>query len=156
MKLTILWELCGKTEEVMAAIFLFGWGERRPFYSEMEAQVERAGGGAAIAVVLRRTRPVHRERVASDPERFRSYLFESGFLAQQMATSMKIDRGALRRAFTRCAVVRWLVSGRISPLIIVDSLKCAHTRTCARKPLLFRMRAHQNSTATHLPIYYPF
>uniref|UniRef100_A0A7S0M168 non-specific serine/threonine protein kinase n=1 Tax=Cryptomonas curvata TaxID=233186 RepID=A0A7S0M168_9CRYP len=72
-----------------------------PFYSEMEAQVERDGGGAAVAVVLRRTRPVYRERVASDPERFRSYLVESGFLAQAMATSMVVDRQALRRAFTR-------------------------------------------------------
>ncbi len=76
----------------------------RPFYSEMETQVERAGGGPAMAVVLRRTRPVYQERVASDPERFRSYLFESGFLAQAMAESLEVDRKGLRKAFTRCAV----------------------------------------------------
>ena len=80
----------------------------RPFYSEMEAQVERDGAGAAIVVVLRRTRPVYRERVASDPERFRSYLVESGFLAQAMATSMVVDRQGLRRAFTRCSAAPFL------------------------------------------------
>ena len=101
-----------------------GWRGSRPFYSEMEAQVERDGGGAAVTVVLRRTRPVYRERVVSDPERFRSYLAESGFLAQAMATSMVVDRHALRRAFTRCSPAPSLSSACHSALVMVGSTQC--------------------------------
>jgi hypothetical protein len=72
------------------------------YNSEIKLTIKaRGGGGAARELVLRRTRPVKRDAVAPDAERFRLHLVETGFW--QRSRTDDFDRNSLEGELNRCA-----------------------------------------------------
>uniref|UniRef100_A0A7S0QI48 Protein kinase domain-containing protein n=1 Tax=Cryptomonas curvata TaxID=233186 RepID=A0A7S0QI48_9CRYP len=71
-----------------------------PYNSEIKLTIKgRGDGGAARELVLRRTRPVKRDAVAPDAERFRLHLVETGFW--QRARTDDFDRRSLEGGLNR-------------------------------------------------------
>ena len=94
-------EQIGTDEKVM--------GLNRPFYSEMKMLVRKRGCHEPHTVLLRRTKLMRREQVLSDPERFRAYLQETGFWQRAEGLTVvdggiRVDRGVLRKEFSRLAI----------------------------------------------------
>ena len=84
-------------------------GLNRPFYSEMKMLVRKRGCHEPHTVLLRRTKLMRREQVLSDPERFRAYLQETGFWQRAEGLTVvdggiRVDRGVLRKEFSRLAI----------------------------------------------------